>query len=114
MRNQPVYASIDFATKIEFLRAVRDGQPIVLYSPSLGMPAVNGTVHITGPWPLRDRAASAEEVQAALEQGSTALALAEETSRGGRKRMVRSARGKRLRQWTAEVMVKDMNVVAAR
>ncbi len=46
-----MYASIDFATKTDFRRAVKQGLPFVLYSPTLGMPAVDGTVTVEGPWP---------------------------------------------------------------
>ena len=46
-----MYASIDFATKKDFRSAVQRGLPITLYSPTLGMPAINGTVTVEGPWP---------------------------------------------------------------
>lgn len=46
-----MYASTDFPTKKAFRAAVRRGEPIVLYSPELGMPAVNGKATVEGPWP---------------------------------------------------------------
>lgn len=45
-----MYASIDFATKRDFRRAVKEGLSVLLYSPTLGMPAVNGRVLVEGPW----------------------------------------------------------------
>lgn len=45
-----MYASIDFATKTAFRAAVRRGDPVVLYSPILGTPAVNGRETVVGPW----------------------------------------------------------------
>ena len=46
-----MYASIDFATKKDFRLAVQQGCPMMLFSPTLGMPAVNGKVTVMGPWP---------------------------------------------------------------
>ncbi len=46
-----MYASTDFATKREFRRAVQQGLPVILYSPTLGTPAINGKATVTGPWP---------------------------------------------------------------
>lgn len=46
-----MYASIDFATKSDFRRAVQNNLPVMLYSPSLGIPAINGEVTVEGPWP---------------------------------------------------------------
>ncbi len=45
-----MYASIDFTTKNDFRQAVKQGAPIVLYSPVQGMPAINGKVRVEGPW----------------------------------------------------------------
>lgn len=45
-----MYASTDFRTKREFCRAVAEGQPIILYSPVMQMPAINGPAMVTGPW----------------------------------------------------------------
>lgn len=48
-----MYASTDFQSKREFCRAVREGQAILLYSPQLGTPAINGHETVTGPWSPR-------------------------------------------------------------
>lgn len=45
-----MYASVDFRSKRDFQRAVLQGQEVVLYSPQLGVPAVNGTETVIGPW----------------------------------------------------------------
>ncbi len=45
-----MYASIDFATKSALRQAVLEGQPIVAYSPNLGMPEIRGMTTIVGPW----------------------------------------------------------------
>ena len=45
-----MYASIDFKSKHDFKQAVLEGQSIILYSPQLGMPAINGKETVTGPW----------------------------------------------------------------
>jgi hypothetical protein len=45
-----MYASMDFRSKRDFCRAVKQGLPIVVYSPELGTPAINGRETVTGPW----------------------------------------------------------------
>lgn len=48
-----MYASVDFRSKRDFQRAVLQGQQVLLYSPQLGVPAVNGAETVTGPWQPR-------------------------------------------------------------
>lgn len=45
-----MYASVNFSTKQEFRRAVKQGMPVVLYSPHLGTAAINGPETVIGPW----------------------------------------------------------------
>lgn len=85
-----MYASIDFATKKDFCQAVRNGTPIVLYSPTLCTAAVGGKETVHGPWPNRRRTPMVEPVIGPKE-----------------KRNSRGATG-----WTARVVVKDMYIVA--
>ncbi len=84
-----MYTSIDFATKKDFRLAIEQGLPVVLYSPELGMPAVNGPATVFGPWPLT-RTPKQEPLIGPKER--------------------RSARG--ARGWMAHVEVRDMRVVA--
>lgn len=83
-----MYTSIDFATKSEFRQAVQQHQPVVVYSPNLGMPAINGIVTVTGPWPVK-----------------TLPAPGDATPAYQRRQRIHPA-------WTARVEVKDMVVVA--
>jgi len=45
-----MYSSCNFLTKSDFRRAVSQGAPVVLYSPILETPAINGLAYVTGPW----------------------------------------------------------------
>lgn len=45
-----MYASTDFHSKREFKRAVAAGAELLLYSPELGTPAINGVETVVGPW----------------------------------------------------------------
>lgn len=83
-----MYASMDFATKKDFCRAVKQGQPIVLYSPTLGTAAVNGNETVVGPWPTRRE-----------DKIEPAIGPKEKRSRRGAV------------AWSAHVVVKDMRVV---
>ena len=85
-----MYASMNFPTKRDFRRAVAEGQPIVLYSPVMQMPAINGVVTVEGPWPERSTA------------GPTVPRLL-----GTREARWRTA----LKGWTAQVRVQDMRIV---
>lgn len=85
-----MYASIDFATKKDFCLAVREGQPFLLYSPMLGIPAVNGTVTVVGPWP------------SPIVRPLTEPMIGPKEKRHGRS----------VPAWTARVEVRDMRVVA--
>lgn len=85
-----MYASIDFATKKAFCQAVRNGTPMVLYSPTLGTAAVNGKEFVMGPWPNRRQIPAVEPIIGPKEK--------------------RSSRG--ATTWTARVQVKDMMIVA--
>jgi len=80
-----MYASIDFATKRDFRQAVKQGATIVAYSPTMGMPAINGGAWVDGPWPI---GMSAESDVSTI------------------------VRNRRLPTWKARVDVKDMRVVA--
>ena len=46
------YASVNFLRSAAFAKAVRDGVPVVLFNPELGVPAVEGEVTVVGPWSL--------------------------------------------------------------
>jgi hypothetical protein len=47
-----MFASMNFLSKSAFRRAVLLEQvPVVLWSPVQGVPAINGPVRVTGPWP---------------------------------------------------------------
>lgn len=46
------YASVNFPTSGAFKRAVRAGEPVLLFNPDLQMPAINGVVTVQGPWDL--------------------------------------------------------------
>ncbi len=78
-----MYASIDFATKKDFCLAVQQGLPIALYSPTLGMPAINGTATVYGPWPNRRPCIGPADAK----------------------------RGRKIAEWKARVVVRDMRVV---
>jgi predicted RNA-binding protein with PUA-like domain len=39
-----VYANIDFTRKSQFIRAIRNGEPVVLWDSAANQPAVNGVV----------------------------------------------------------------------
>jgi hypothetical protein len=82
-----MYASMDFPTKKDFKHAVLRGEPIMAYSPELGMPAINGKEFVHGPWPM----------QSAFQAGAAEGAV---------------RRPKPFRSWVARVSVKDMLVVA--
>jgi hypothetical protein len=45
-----MFCSTNYLTKSEFRRAVQQGAPVVLYSPILETPAINGPSHVCGPW----------------------------------------------------------------
>jgi hypothetical protein len=84
-----MYASVDFATKKDFRRAVQQGLTVVVYSPTLGMPAVTGTATVVGPWPLTQ-------------------SPKEEPLIGPKEKR----RPRSVPAWMAHVEVKDMRVVA--
>jgi hypothetical protein len=46
-----MYASINFLSKSALVRAVAAGEPIILYSPTMLVPAINGMERVEGPWP---------------------------------------------------------------
>lgn len=85
-----MYSSVDFATKSDFRRAIRDGLSVVLYSPQLGTPAINGRETVHGPWPAMSRTPKQEPLIGPKERRSRCGATA----------------------WTAHVEVRDMRVVA--
>jgi hypothetical protein len=82
-----MYASIDFANKTELRAAIKQGQTVVAYSPTLGMAAVTGRTKIEGPWPIGAVAADATTQQPVV-------------------------RYRGLNRWSAWVDVRDMRVVA--
>jgi hypothetical protein len=82
-----MYASIDFANKTELRAAIKQGQTVVAYSPTLGMAAITGRTKIEGPWPLHSA----------------------HTNDSAQKPVVRN---RKLNHWAAWVDVKDMRVVA--
>lgn len=81
-----MYASMDFATKKDFRAAVKQGLPIVCYSPVMGMPAINGMETVEGPWPMR---------RGTCQDGCEV-----------------EHRSRRFSAWKARVEVRDMRVVA--
>lgn len=89
-----MFVSTNFLSKKEFQRAVRQGAPVVLYSPVQAMPAVTGRVRVEGPW-----------------QGTKAPLDDVAVYRGGHR--VFKPR-QRLVSWHAEATVQDMRVVAVR
>jgi hypothetical protein len=44
------FANQNFQRRSAFLKAVRDGLPVVLFNPDIEMPAINGEVTVQGPW----------------------------------------------------------------
>ena len=46
-----MFASTNFLSKSAFRQAALNGLPVVLWSPMMGVPAVNGTARVEGPWP---------------------------------------------------------------
>ncbi len=45
-----MYASTNFQTKRDFKQAIRAGAEVILYSPELETPAINGRETVVGPW----------------------------------------------------------------
>ena len=96
------FASLNFLSKSAFKRAVADGLPIVLFSPDLKLPAVNGPARVEGPWPRT--AAPIEDLPCA------------ETRRFATPTAHRAPDGKlvkpreRVKPWYADVEVRDMRV----
>lgn len=80
-----MYASIDFATKKDFRLAIKQGLPVVCYSPAMGVPAINGKATVIGPWPTKGCSAVGSE---------------------------RLHRNRGFSTWQARVDVKDMRIVA--
>lgn len=44
-----MFANSNYAKKADFVKAVLAGEPVVLWSPELGVPAING-VHVVESW----------------------------------------------------------------
>ena len=82
-----MYASVNFLSRAALRRAVAGNQPVVLYSPTLTVPAINGTEIVEGPWPGTPAPVEDLVVQ--------------------RKAHPRQ----RLKPWRAHVRVQDMRVV---
>jgi hypothetical protein len=87
-----MFSSVNFLSKKEFQRAVLQGTPVVLYSPTQAMPAVTGRVRVEGPW-----------------QGTAAPVDNVVVYRGGHKALKPR---QRLVSWHADAIVRDMRVVA--
>ena len=84
-----MYASMNFLTKSALRQAIAAGSPVVLYSPVLEMPAINGCTRCEGPWP-----GTPPPVEDIRDQHG------------------RTKPRERVLSWHAEVRVKDMRVVA--
>lgn len=82
-----MYVSMNFLSKRAFVEAVERRLPLVVYSPVMEMPAINGEVHVEGPWP------------------KTPVPV--EVIKHGREEHER----KKLRGWRARVRVQNMEVV---
>jgi len=85
-----MYASVNCLSKSEFCRLVSAGVPVVLYSPIIPMPAVNGLERVEGPWP--GTVPPVEDIPNPRDHG-------------------RLHPRQRVRPWHAEVRVRDMFVV---
>ena len=99
------FASCNFLSKSAFRKAVADGLPVVLFSPELKLPAINGPAIVVGPW---------ERTAAPIEDIEVPRRVAVDHSDVRRtkdgKHYVRQRQ--RLNVWRAEVEVRDMRVVA--
>jgi hypothetical protein len=98
-----MYASTNFLSKSAFAKAVVAGKPIILYSPTMLIPAINGMERVEGPWP-----GTKPPVELIPDTGHSANGI-----------VVNDAQGRRMRMkprecvmpWHAEVRVEDMRVV---
>ena len=86
-----MYASMNFLSKSQLRQAVQAGLPVILYSPIMGMPAVNNLERVEGPWP--GTIPPVEEIPNPRDHG-----------RPHPRRCVKP--------WHAEVLVQDMRIVA--
>lgn len=83
-----MFCSSNFLSKSAFRRAVLQEQaPVVLWSPIQGVPAINGPVRVTGPWP------------------GTRPPVEEITYHGQPKQR------EKLKPWHADVVVREMQIV---
>jgi len=85
-----MYASVNYLSKSALRRAVAAGEPVVLYSPVMGMPAVNNRERVEGPWP--GTKPPVEDIPNPRNHG------------------LMHPR-QRVKLWRAEVLVEDMHVV---
>ena len=86
-----MYASVNFLSKSQLRQAVAAAEPVILYSPAIPMPAVNGLAYVEGPWP--GTKPPVEDIPNPREHGRL------------RPRV-------RVKAWHAEVRVEDMRIVA--
>ena len=106
-----MYASTNFLSLSELRNAVALCQPVVLWSPAMGVPAIEGRALVEGPWP-----------GTVLQRCSTcavhAHAHARTAARPGAQGLCAACPGtdkvtlRRPRGWHAEVMVRDMTIMA--
>lgn len=85
-----MYASVNFLSKSHLRRAVAAGELVILYSPAIPMPAVNGLERVEGPWP--GTVTPVEDIPNPRDHG-------------------RLHPRQRIKPWHAEVRVQDMRVV---
>ena len=84
-------SSMNYLRKRDFLQAVAQGEPVILFDPSNQFPAINGRALVTGPWP--HTAPPVEDLT---------------TYRGGHK-IVKQR--ERVTAWHADVVVNEMRIV---
>jgi len=82
---------MNFLSKSQLRQAVQAGLPVILYSPIMGMPAVNNLERVEGPWP-----------------GTPVPVEVIPDSKHSNRPKPRQ----RIKPWHAEVLVEDMRIVA--
>jgi len=86
-----MFCSTNFVTKSQLQQAVESGEPVILYSPTLGVPAVNGTETVEGPWPAAERGHKLREPRNKRDTSEVLVPI---------------------KGWRAKVQVRDMRVTA--
>ena len=94
-----MYASVNFLTKSEFRQAVERRDPILLYNPEQGVPAILGRVRVEGPWP--GTRPPVEEIPVTRTQCGV----------WNEQRQCWVKLRKLVRPWHADVLVREMSVV---